>query len=232
MKMTKCAEVLELDADMPIPAIRGKVVSVGKKRSSPPNAAEAWSYQDFKLKDDTGTVDGCLVSREDELEVGQEYVFLCYHGERGLSGVKVKHKEYNGKFTCYVWVTGSGEIVPADNFTEGDAEPAEKKTVKLKPHKKAPVEEEDTGTHSEEEEPAPVIKKGALSDARVAIAKARVLLIECEKAAHLARVAMEKHTGETIPVDRVGTMSSTLFIHITRQFPDLVDGMPLKSDLD
>jgi len=116
-RIVALAEALKMDPGEQLPAIRGKVIKVGKYFSDE-SAKRPWSFQTLVIEDG-GTKADVKFKGRDQIAldaVGKVAFIVANNGERGLTGVRVEDDEYNGKVTRIVLVTPSAELT----FGKGD----------------------------------------------------------------------------------------------------------------
>lgn len=116
-RIVPLAEIFKCDPGEQLPAIRGKVMSVGKYFSGTTDKGP-WSFQKVVLQDQSGKAETKFKGR-DELDgtcVGKVMFIVANNGERGLTGIKAEDDEYKGKVTRIALVTPSAEVT----FGKGD----------------------------------------------------------------------------------------------------------------
>lgn len=116
-RIVPLAEVFKADVGEQLPAIRGKVVKVGKYFSGQGEKGP-WSFQSFTLDDGTAKLEVKFKGRDrfDETAIGKVMFITANNGERGLTGVRAEDDDYKGKVTRIALVTPSAEVV----FGKGD----------------------------------------------------------------------------------------------------------------
>lgn len=109
------AQILEMTDDMPVQAVRGKIIKVypakrGEGQHGP------YSYQDADFTDGKATIKVSFSNRDDfdKTLLNKTVTFLANHGEKGWNGLKTKDNEYNGKTTRKLMITKQAEIHVGD----------------------------------------------------------------------------------------------------------------------
>jgi hypothetical protein len=122
-KVTSMKEVGDLDDQMPIALVRGKVTQIFKAKRGPGDDGNPWSFQNLKLKDATGERKVVLKNRDDVPMDwrGKEIVIEGHHGEKGWSGIYASDNEYNGKTTREIKVTGSAGVFLASEVRDSES---------------------------------------------------------------------------------------------------------------
>lgn len=122
-KVLTIAEVLEMEPDMPVPVVRGKLVKLFKPKTGTSEKGD-YSFQNGSLSDGKNEIKLVLKDRE---ELPQSYrnksvVIVAAKSDRGFTGCKTKLDSYNGVDSLVLWVTGTGEItIGTEVPTESDA---------------------------------------------------------------------------------------------------------------
>lgn len=116
-RIVPLAEIFKCDPGEQIPAIRGKVLSVGKYFSGTTDKGP-WSFQKVVLQDQSGKAETKFKGRNevDATCVGKVMFVVANNGDRGLTGIKAEDDEYKGKVTRIALVTPSAEVT----FGKGD----------------------------------------------------------------------------------------------------------------
>lgn len=120
MRKLTIAEVKALDDEELVPCIQGEVTAIYNRKEGE-SSKGPWSFQDLTLKDETaGEIKVTLNNRIALAKTakGKTLMFTCSKGDHGLTGVKAKDNEYNGKTTRLLWVTPSAEI----DFVDGGSD--------------------------------------------------------------------------------------------------------------
>lgn len=110
-RIVSLADALKCDPKEQLPAVRGKVLKVGKYFSGQ-SAKGPWSFQTVTLEDGGTKADVKFKGRDqfDGSAVGKVMFVVAHNGERGLTGVRAEEDEYNGKISRIVLVTPSAEV--------------------------------------------------------------------------------------------------------------------------
>lgn len=118
MKTISISEAKTNPANMPIPRIVGKI-KMKWDRKTGTNANGDWSMES-----------GILTNGEDDIKFtlsgcpallygpGDNIVLRCKDGKKGLTGVKTKVEEYQGKSQPVLWITPTAYVVSDDEDTD------------------------------------------------------------------------------------------------------------------
>ena len=111
-KLSSIAEVREMDADFPIPAIKGKLTALypvkkGESEKGP------WSFQNGELTQGNQKIKIVFKGRDPVpmSTKGKEITLLSFHGDRGVSGLYASDNDYNGTVTREIKVTSTAEMI-------------------------------------------------------------------------------------------------------------------------
>ena len=152
-RIVPLSEALTLDAGEQLPAIRGKVVKVGKYFQGE-SAKGPWSFQTITLEDGAVKADVKMKGRDQipGTVVGKVMFAVANNGERGLTGVRAEEDEYQGKKSRLVLVTPSAEVT----FGKGDWPVGETPATEPDRREEPPAESNrETEAASRETEAAP-----------------------------------------------------------------------------
>lgn len=122
MKTITVSEALEMSG-MPIPRITGTVKKIWERKTGSNDNGD-WSMQSGILSDNGGEIKFTMSGfGEFPYKEGTKVIFRSKEGKKGMTGVKVKAVEYQGKSSVVLWVTPTA-IVLSDS-EESDAIPME-----------------------------------------------------------------------------------------------------------
>ena len=219
-RIVPLAEALKMDPGEQLPAIRGKVVKVGKYFSGQ-SAKGPWSFQTLTI-DDGGTKTDVKFKGRDQIApdaVGKVAFVVANNGERGLTGVRVEDDEYNGKTTRIVLVTPSAELTfgKGDWNTETPAKPAAAKQTSDPEPSEDDYPGGDEPPARESERPAEANKGGTGWDGlKQDVNKIRKLhLLCCAAAAH--NVAALHKAGINVGDEFLQSAAATIFIEACKR---------------
>lgn len=120
MQVTTVSEALEMEVGTPIPAIKGKVVSV-YNRATGENKYGEWSFQTFILGDGTNTIRVKLKNLPTFKFAKGDSVYLTgERGSKGWVGLKRETEDFKGEPQDIVMVTKGATITK----TQGGSAPA------------------------------------------------------------------------------------------------------------
>ena len=152
-RIVPLSEALRMDPGEQLPAIRGKVLKVGKYFQGQ-SAKGPWSFQTITLEDGAVKADVKMKGRDQipGTVVGKVMFAVANNGERGLTGVRAEEDEYQGKKSRLVLVTPSAEVT----FGKGDWPVGEEASNETARHEEPPAESNrETEAASRETEAAP-----------------------------------------------------------------------------
>jgi hypothetical protein len=220
-RIVPLAEALKMDPGEQLPAIRGKVVKVGKYFSGE-SAKGPWSFQTLVI-DEGGTKADVKFKGRDQIApdaVGKVAFVVANNGERGLTGLRVEDDEYNGKTTRIVLVTPSAELT----FGKGDwgTGPKEKASADSEPPKER-ARTEDAGDDypsgdqpPRDESKKPAAAAGGWEAVKVDLNRIRKLhLLCCAAAAH--NVAAMHKAGINVGDEFLQSAAATIFIEACKR---------------
>ncbi len=123
MEKTFTIQEAQRMAGMIISRIKGKVVSI-YDRTTGEGEYGPWSLQNGMIEDSTGKMKILFKNMVDQKPLtGRTLVFKSMETAKGLKGVQVKKKEYQGKETIELHVTGVALII-GDGVSE-DVQPVQ-----------------------------------------------------------------------------------------------------------
>ena len=220
-RIVPLSEALRMDPGEQLPAIRGKVVKVGKYFSGQ-SAKGPWSFQTLVIEDG-GTKADVKFKGRDQIApdaVGKVAFVVANNGERGLTGVRVEDDEYNGKKTRIVLVTPSAELT----FGKGDwntEKTPSKSAAANDPSDPGPAADDYPGGDEppalESERPADANKGGTdWNGLKQDVNKIRKLhLLCCAAAAH--NVAVLHKAGINVGDEFLQSAAATIFIEACKR---------------
>ncbi len=236
MRIIPLKEIPALEAEETITAIRGRVTEL-----YPPKTGEndngKWSFQNIKLKDETGEIQVKLKDRPalPQSLKGKTIFIYSAKGDKGLSGLKAKDDTYRDKTSRIVWVTPSATIEESDGAPQNgngnghanghDAPPAHQPPPPQAPPA-APVQTAQPPAASATgrpvspragvQSPAPAENHGAVGNVKREINKMANLYVYCLEAASY----VEKTWNATHPVQMTDQQfqacASSLFIQASK----------------
>lgn len=119
------AEVKKLKHNMPITDLRVRFVQAYERRSGAGEYGE-WSFQNFKVEDETGSIIVLAKDRPEDFSkfdwAGKEIVISATEGKHGWTGAIAYDEEYQGKTQRKVKLTKSGVCKLAEEQTELEGE--------------------------------------------------------------------------------------------------------------
>lgn len=198
------ADVQKLDADIPIPALRGKLTTL-YKRSAGETQKGKWSFQNGEIESGGAKMKVVFKDR-DELPMSwksKEVYLLSNNGSRGWSGVKTKMDDYKPEApVMVVWVTGSAEItesspVAGTPTAKPAAAPVAPPTAATAPRAAATPAKSDAGK---------------INLARVFIARRAAGMAITFRATQKISKDFREAFGEEMPLQMFQAINSTLFI--------------------
>lgn len=217
-RIVSLSDALQSDPGEQLPAVRGKVLKVGKYFRGE-SAKGPWSFQTVTLDDSTAKAEVKFKGREAfaPASVGKVMFIVANNGERGLTGVRVEDDEYQGKVTRIVLVTSSAEVT----FGKGDwsetSKPEPAATVAKAAAKAAQTTEASDDYPGGDEPPKDIpagqaaATEGGLDGIKVDVNRIRKLhLICCAAAAH--NVAALHKAGINVGDEFLQAAAATIFI--------------------
>ena len=219
-RIVPLSEALRMDPGEQLPAIRGKVIKVGKYFSGE-SAKGPWSFQTIVIEDG-GTKADVKFKGRDQIApdaVGKVAFVVANNGERGLTGVRVEDDEYNGKTTRIVLVTPSAELTFGKGDWNTETQPA--KTDATKPARDPEPSADDYP--GGDEPPAREVEKPAEGKSvsgwdglKQDVNKIRKLhLLCCAAAAH--NVAVLHKAGINVGDEFLQSAAATIFIEACKR---------------
>lgn len=210
MRIVPINQILtELQDGEVVPSVRGLITEVYDPNSGQ-NDNGPWSFQNLKLKDQSGEIKVKLKDCEPVPKnmKGRTVVIACNDGPHGLTGVKASDDEYRGKTSRILWVTKSAHITLADEPQQQAApapqsKPATQTGGQAKPPPPRDMPPNGNGHHG----PEPV---------KVRLNKLANLYLRCLDAGMYVAKTYEEHTQCPMPPEQFQTCVSSLFIQATR----------------
>lgn len=223
-QVTPIPQLLTMDNDMAVYAVKGKIKSLFRQRTSKPDAAKQWTCQDLLLMDATHSIKVQVWDHEPLPEAqwkGKAIYLLATHGDKGWTGLKVKDNTWEGTTTKVLSVTRTGEIAEATVYESGQAgAPAPQAPTPPSPPPTAPL-----STHSTQAElqaaaaavasavpPPPPERGNSHSPVEIRLAGLARAYLRCMDAATFVAVEFQKKHGATMSPDQFQGCTATLFI--------------------
>jgi hypothetical protein len=240
MTVTKLSEIAGMEDDQTIYSIKGVIKKIWKFRAGE-SAQGPWSFQDVILNDGT---EGCVtLKNRPELPaswVGQSVYFLAYHGDKGWSGLRVKHDDHKKKNVILATPTAemvssaaheaghpeAGQAAPAAPAPRSVAPPPPLPQASL-PNMPAPPPPPHAVPH-QVAPPAPPVRPTTY--AGIAAAKqflgreANLMLLALDATVYVAHCFEKKH-GAPLPAAHLQACCASLFIAADRA--SLADMLPI-----
>jgi hypothetical protein len=139
MRVLSVSDVLGMSDGEIIPALKCRVKAVFDHKSGT-NSNGEWAIQNIIVDDAAGAEIKVKVCDKDELPKsikGKWVHFVCYKGDKGLSGVKVAEDTYKGRTALIVKVTKSADIETGE--VEASAPATEPPANRVASHQAAPA---------------------------------------------------------------------------------------------
>lgn len=210
MRVLSVKDVLGMSDGEIIPALKCRVKSVFDHKTGT-NSNGAWAIQNIIVEDASGAEIKVKVCDKDELPKamkGKWVHFLCYKGDKGLSGVKVAEDTYKGKTALIVKVTKSADIETDE--VEASAPATEPPANRVAQREPSPPSAAPTRANGNGHQPSSPVDR--IKAAKTFLGKrANGLWLCIEASDYIAEKYAAKH-GEPMSAEQYQAVTSSLFI--------------------
>lgn len=209
MRVTKLAEVFDLEDQEVIMAVSGTITELYKQTKGGTDD-KPWAVQNGVIKDGQDTMRFAVWNKDPlpQSMRGKKVTFLSFQGKKGWTGVFAHDNEYKGKTTRELKLTQAAEIVEAGSVNrseDGDGDEGEQ----LQRQRATQREERE---EQPAERPAQHSRSDDLLHTKQFILRRMSGLKICHRAVWLFRDELKAVTGEEMSNDQFQAMVSTLFI--------------------
>lgn len=196
------ADIAKLGDKETIPSFKARIEKVDEPRTGSGQYG-VWTAQNLFVQDDTGKSKVVVWNHDDftTADIGEERLFECSNGDKGLSGIKVKvesyfSKKHNKQVTAKVIDVGKQAEI-----SRIGSSPAPARLSQAEPHQTAPTPE-----------------KSPISQIKTKLGQHANSLILCFDAAFYVGSEVRKKHGKELTMEDIRSLAVHFNISMDRQF--------------